>query len=136
MRTLSTWLAGTCSSQTVCQIPEDGVYVSPPGLLMAEMRCLPFGCAPSSLGSYTLTRSSTRAHVWLALVGPQPVDPGGGCSAVERAAARMASVRSTLNRSELPVWLADKLPLTHTAACQSTASKRTNVRVSGGPGVM
>eukprot|EP00966_Prymnesium_polylepis_P176403 4083348-Prymnesium_polylepis.1 len=47
------YVAGTASSQTVCQMPEEGVYVSPPGLSIAEMRCLPLGCAPLSEGSKT-----------------------------------------------------------------------------------
>ncbi len=68
------WSSATGSSQTVCQMPEDGVYQMPLG----SRRCLPAGgFSPSraSVGSWTPTINS-----W--------VRPG-----------RSASVTSAVNRS-------------------------------------
>ncbi len=46
--------AGTPSSQTVCQMPETGVYQMPAG----RSTCLPRCCRPESDGSHTETSNS------------------------------------------------------------------------------
>ena len=69
-----TYVEGTASSHTVCQMPDDGVYVSPPGLSMAEMRCLPLGCAPLSEGSAARRAARIRHRTEIR-------DVGGGCGA-------------------------------------------------------
>ena len=52
----TSWMlaAATGSSHTVCQMPVVGVYMMPPGCVV----CLPRGCPPPSVGSYTRTMSS------------------------------------------------------------------------------
>ncbi len=43
--------SGTCSSQTVCQMPETGVYQMPPG----SVTCLPWSCQAVSVASVAFT---------------------------------------------------------------------------------
>ena len=105
-------MAGTSSSHTVCQMPEAGVYVSPPGLSIAEIRCLPLGCAPRSAGSKTWTSSSSS-----------PL-----------AARATAPLTSAVKPSKPPVWFATSSPLAYTVACQSTASKWRRVRAPAAGG--
>ena len=56
--------AGTGSSHTVCQMPEQGVYIMPPGCFMALTVCLPFG-SPLAPVAVQHSHNQLILGVWL-----------------------------------------------------------------------